>query len=107
MHDSELEVTPEQLRERMDEGEVQLVDVRTPWEREISRIEPSSHIPLDALTRRVDELDRNRPVIVYCHHGQRSLMATQYLRQEGYDARSLHGGIDRWSSSIDPSTPRY
>jgi rhodanese-related sulfurtransferase len=53
------------------------------------------------------EIPRDRDVIVYCHHGARSLQAARFLRQRGIDARSLKGGLDRWSLTVDPNTPRY
>ena len=60
------------------------------------------------LHRRLEEIDRDRPLVVYCHHGIRSLHAALALRSRGYtQARSLRGGIDRWSAEIDPAMPRY
>ena len=51
---------------------------------------------------------KERPLIVYCHHGMRSMRATLWLRQQGFDqAQSLRGGIDLWSELVDPSVPRY
>ena len=66
------------------------------------------HIPLHELEKRYEELPRDKkPLIIYCHHGVRSLYATQFLKYHGYDALSLAGGIDLWSQEIDPSVPRY
>lgn len=66
------------------------------------------HIPLHELEIRFEELPRDKtPIIVYCHHGVRSLHATQFLKYHGYDALSLRGGIDAWSVEIDPSVSRY
>jgi len=56
---------------------------------------------------RLDDLPRDKPVIVYCHHGVRSRQVAGFLREQGYDARSLAGGIDAWSQQIDPACPRY
>ena len=65
-------------------------------------------LPLHDLEKRFEELPRDKkPLIVYCHHGVRSLYATQFLKYHGYDALSLAGGIDLWSLEIDPTVPRY
>jgi len=66
------------------------------------------HIPLHELEKRYEELPRDKkPLIIYCHHGVRSLYATQFLKYHGHDALSLAGGIDLWSIEIDPTVPRY
>jgi rhodanese-related sulfurtransferase len=91
-----------------------LLDVRTPPEREICSIKGSRLYPLQSLEARLDDLkaevddDLARPIVVYCHHGRRSLTATYILRAAGFsDVRSLAGGIDLWSRDIDPSVPTY
>lgn len=86
-----------------------LLDVRRHDERAIARIEPSLFIPLHELAQRAAELEehRGRELIVYCHHGVRSLHASQYLQSLGYDATSLAGGIEDWSIEIDPDVQRY
>ena len=83
------------------------LDVRRDEERELSHI-GGIHIPLHDLESRFNELPHDKlPLIVYCHHGVRSLHATQFLKFHGYDALSLRGGIDAWSEEIDPDVPRY
>lgn len=104
----DLEVTPRQAAEMLrGDNPPRLLDVRNQWEHDISRIEGDVLIPLDTLVRRLGEIDRRDRLIVYCHHGRRSLIAVQYLKQEGFDAVSMAGGIDRWSAEVDPSIPRY
>jgi rhodanese-related sulfurtransferase len=83
------------------------LDVRRDDEREISSL-GGIHIPLHELEARYSEIPKDKlPLIVYCHHGVRSLHATQFLKYHGFDALSLRGGIDLWSLEIDPSVPRY
>lgn len=83
------------------------LDVRRDEERETSNL-GGFHIPLDQLEARYHEIPHDKlPLIVYCHHGVRSLYATQFLKFHGHDALSLRGGIDAWSLEIDPSVPRY
>ena len=85
-----------------------LLDVRRGDERAICHITGSLHIPLDELTLRLGELPPGVPVVVYCHHGQRSLQAVHILREKGFlSAVSLCGGIDRWAATIAPAMPRY
>jgi rhodanese-related sulfurtransferase len=85
-----------------------LLDVRQPSEHATAALEGSVLVPLDQLAERIDELDRSHPIVVYCHHGIRSLNAAMFLKANGFaSVRSLAGGIDRWSLTIDPSVPRY
>lgn len=90
-----------------DKKEFHFLDVRRDEERAIASL-GGFHIPLHDLENRFEELPRDKkPIIVYCHHGVRSLYATQFLKYHGFDALSLAGGIDLWSVEIDPSIPRY
>jgi rhodanese-related sulfurtransferase len=89
-------------------GEVQLVDVRDDWEIAVASLPGALHIPLPQLPAALDTLDAERPVVVLCHHGMRSLQAAIWLRQQGYEtATSVTGGIDAWSRLIDPTVPTY
>ena len=87
-----------------------LLDVREPVEYEIARIEGAKLIPLTELPQRIDELEeyRHGTIVIYCHHGIRSLKAVDYLQSRGFSSlKNLKGGIDAWSSSVDSSIPRY
>ncbi|MCU1473672.1 ThiF family adenylyltransferase [Amnibacterium sp.] len=86
---------------------VQLVDVREPWEADIASLPGAKLIPLGSLQDRIGELDPDVPVITYCHHGMRSADAADRLAAAGFDARSMAGGIDRWSRRVDDTVPRY
>jgi molybdopterin/thiamine biosynthesis adenylyltransferase/rhodanese-related sulfurtransferase len=105
----ELEIEVAELRRRQGEGrEPAVLDVREPREHAIARIPGSTLIPLGELPQRLAELDPERPLAVYCHHGIRSLHAVRLLRSRGFvGAVSLRGGIDAWSREVDPSVPRY
>jgi len=105
----DVELTVAALRQlRANGGQVQLVDVREPWEWSICRLEGATLLPLRELPQRFDELDRTRPVIAYCHTGQRSLIARQFLLAQGFeDVRSLRGGVESWAREIDAAMPRY
>lgn len=85
-----------------------LVDVRRHDEVAICALPGALHVPLDEIDEHVAELDPTRDVVVYCHHGVRSLHAVCFLREAGLArTRSLRGGIDEWSLRIDPSVSRY
>ena len=85
-----------------------LLDVREDDEREVARIEPSIHIPMNQITRRAAELPTGRPIVVYCHHGGRSEMVAGFLESHGRDdVLNLEGGIDAWSQRVDPRVARY
>ncbi|MEO0421115.1 MAG: rhodanese-like domain-containing protein [Pseudomonadota bacterium] len=85
-----------------------LLDVREPWELDISSVTGAVHIPMNSIPGRVRELDPGKPLIVMCHHGVRSRQVAQWLAGQGFsDVANFDGGIDAWSRLIDPSVPRY
>lgn len=104
--DNVREIDPTQLQEMRGRGAT-LLDVREPWETEICRIDGSLLIPMRSLPQRLQELPAGEPVAVICHSGMRSLMVAQWLAQQGYDAVSVAGGIDRWAAEVDAEMRRY
>ncbi len=104
-----LEITPRDVKQRLDRGhQFLLVDVREPWEHDICRIEGAKLIPLGSIPSSVQQLEAAEDVVLYCHHGLRSLDAAVWLRRQGVEgARSMAGGIERWSREVDSSIPRY
>jgi len=89
-------------------GDFELIDVRENWEWDIARLPGARLIPLGTLPNALGQIDRSREVIVYCHHGIRSAMAADLLREAGFARpRSLAGGIARWSEEIDSRVPTY
>jgi rhodanese-related sulfurtransferase len=104
-----IEITPAEVKARLDKGEhLILIDVREPWEHALCRIEGAKHVPLGALAASLNTLPDVDEVICYCHHGMRSLDAATWLRFQGIEkAKSLAGGIERWSVEVDPKVPRY
>jgi rhodanese-related sulfurtransferase len=107
-----LEITPQEVHRRLRAGEkLALIDVREPIEFQLAKIDGSELVPLRSVPgelSRLDALAEEKPLIVLCHHGVRSLNAVHWLREKGIDAcQSMSGGIDRWSLEIDPLVPRY
>jgi rhodanese-related sulfurtransferase len=97
------------LREANDAG-YRLVDCREDDEWHLCRIEGAQLVPLSSFAEKVAGWDNadDTPIVIYCHHGMRSLQATQYLRAKGFDRTfSLAGGIDAWSVEIASDVPRY
>jgi rhodanese-related sulfurtransferase len=93
-------IGPEELTEKMKSGEdFFLLDVRTPTEYAAQAIEGSSLIPLQELERRIDELPREKDIVVYCRVGNRSAYACAHLARMGYNVKNLEGGIMLWNMS--------
>jgi len=96
------------VKQRLDCGaKMLLVDIRQEWEHKTCRIEGSKFVPMETMGAHLPLFEAAEEVILYCHHGVRSLNAVLWLRQQGIGARSMTGGIARWSEEIDPSVPRY
>lgn len=108
--DSE-EISPQQLQALRAQGaSFHLIDCREDDEWDYNRIEGAKHAALSRFAEQSAALRTltDLPVVIYCHHGIRSLHATRLLRQTGLtEVFSLHGGIDRWSRDIDAAVPLY
>ena len=107
-----LEVNPQDVKRRLDAGEkLHLIDVREPHEFAQAKIEGSVLIPMRSVPGELQDLETRSDqgaLIVYCHHGVRSLNVVHWLREQGIETcQSMAGGIDAWSLVVDPSVPRY
>lgn len=102
------DLTPKQLKDRLDAGEkITILDVREPFEWNIANL-GGKLIPLGELSQRVVELNPDEEIVVLCHHGVRSAHAVAFLRNQGFKkVFNIRGGIDRWSTEVDTSIPRY
>lgn len=106
------EISAAEVKARLDAGEkLALIDVREPFEHAIASIQGSELIPMNTVPARLAELDGlagGATLIVFCHHGMRSLNVVNWLRGQGVAAcQSMSGGIDAWSTLIDYQVPRY
>ena len=108
-NETDLEISIDEFSKIQDSmDKIKLLDVREPGEYEICNLNNSKLIPLGDLSSRVHELDTADDIIVYCHHGMRSLQATRILKGMGYKkVRNLAGGIDAWAAKFDEKMPRY
>lgn len=104
----DLEISPSETATLMKQGTVKLIDVRTPQEYDIARIEGCPLVDEALAKTIIDTWPKDTAIITVCHHGVRSLDAALYLRQQGFEqTRSMSGGIELWSRTVDPNVPRY
>ena len=106
------ELTPTEFCERWPSAErasrVLLLDVREHVELELAAVADARHIPMREVPARLAEIDRDTTVVVMCHGGGRSRRIAEFLLSNGFDnVFNLKGGIDAWSTEIDPQVPRY
>lgn len=106
-----IEVTVAELAARLQAGEpLPLLDVREAWEFDLCRLAGARLLPMAQIPMHLAEFAAHPEVefICYCHTGNRSLIAADWMRRAGIPlARSLAGGIDQWARDIDPTVPRY
>jgi adenylyltransferase/sulfurtransferase len=107
--DGVAEILPAQLEQRLLHGDRPLLlDVRTPQEWAICRLEGARLIPIQELVARLGELDPAQEIVAYCHHGIRGRAAAELLRERGFSrVANLAGGLDGWACEVDPGMPRY
>lgn len=84
-----------------------LLDVRERHELDIARLDHHAHIPMGEVLFRLDELPKDKTILVLCRSGGRSASVTELLISEGFNAKNVHGGILAWSDEIDPSVEKY
>ena len=102
------DIDPVEVKARIDRGDkFRLLDVREPHEYQIARIPTSQLIPLGELPKRLSELDSTMEIVAHCKSGVRSAKAVDLLKQAGFHARNMKGGILAWSDKVDPTVPKY
>ena len=90
------------------DGGVVLLDVREHDELAIAAVDGAMHIPMREIPARIGELDASKPLVVMCHAGGRSRRVAEFLQGNGFpNVFNLQGGIDAWSTQLDPRVPRY
>lgn len=100
---------PQQLKTLLDKkDDVYLMDVREHDEYAYCRLPGANHLPLSEFMANFQEIPKNKRVVVYCHHGIRSQMVVNFLKNKGYlNVHNLNGGIDKWSITVDSRILRY
>jgi rhodanese-related sulfurtransferase len=99
------ELPPERVKELLDAGEIQLVDVREDYEHAAGRIAGARHLELGRLAAEAGTIERDRPVVFYCRVGARSAMAASAFRRAGWEAYSMAGGLEAWDRAELPLEP--
>ena len=102
-----LEISPTEVKQHM--GTLTLIDVREPAEHQLCQIPGARLIPMRTIPEQLKRLEElPGPLIIFCHHGVRSLRVVEWLREQGLtDCQSMAGGIEAWSLMVDRSVPRY
>lgn len=102
------QLAPSELKQKLDAQEpLWLIDVRTPDEHRTARIQGAKLLD-DGLKDQLLALPKDTPLVFQCHHGGRSQAAAQFFVQQGFrKVYNLAGGIDAWSTQVDPQVPRY
>lgn len=102
------QLSVKELKRRVDAGEdLFILDVREPFEYQIANI-GGKLIPQNDVPSRMNEIDRNREIIVQCKSGGRSQKIAEFLKQAGYpNVVNLAGGILAWAEQIDPTVKKY
>jgi rhodanese-related sulfurtransferase len=102
------EITPAEFVARRQSGaSLTLLDVREEWELGVASVPDVVHIPMGQVADRVGQIERDKQVVVLCRSGRRSLEVARYLKQNGFDAVNLAGGILAWSREVDATIPTY
>ncbi len=107
--DSKMQIAPAELAEHLRSGDgLKLVDVRTHEEFDAAHIDGSTLFSQELMQEMLMKWDRDQPVVFVCHHGIRSMDAAAYFAGHGFtNVKSLTGGVDAWSTEVDPNVPRY
>jgi rhodanese-related sulfurtransferase len=104
-HADDVDVMPDAVRARHEQGEIELIDVREDYEHAAGRIAGARHIEIERLASQADTIGRDRPVVFYCRLGARSGMAANAFRRAGWEAYSMVGGIEAWDRDGLPLEP--
>ena len=104
-HAQDVDVDADEVRAAHERGDIQLIDVREPYEHEAGHIAGARHIELERLASQAETIDRDKTVVFYCRLGARSGMAAQAFRRAGYHAHSVDGGLTEWHRRGHPLEP--
>lgn len=93
---------------RTGEAKPLLLDVREPWEFETCHIAGSTLMPMQSIPARYMDLDKAAPIVLICHHGQRSQQVGMFLERQGFtNVINLVGGVAAWTQQVEPTMPNY
>ncbi|NLI67800.1 MAG: rhodanese-like domain-containing protein [Bacilli bacterium] len=96
------EITAQELEELLNKGEdVELIDVREPFEVKFGKVPQAKNIPLQELLTNMDQLDKDKEYILICRSGNRSGMAGQFLEMQGYKTVNVVDGMLGWRGEME------
>ena len=103
-----MEISPQDVQDALESNTVRLIDVRGEDEWNTARIEGATLASKELVDEMMASWEKDTPVVFYCHSGVRSLGAVHFFAQKGFtNVKSMAGGIDAWSLTIDHNVPRY
>ena len=103
-----METTPEEVKQALESNTIRLIDVRGPEEWETARIEGATLASKELADEMASSWDKDTAIVFYCHSGVRSMNAVHFFQKQGFtNVKSMAGGIEAWSLTIDSSVPRY
>lgn len=98
-------ISPQQTKEKLDKGEIKVVDIRDDQSFELGRIPSAYHLSNDSVTQFVNENEFETPVVVCCYHGISSQQAAQFLIHQGFkEVYSMDGGFEAWKGNYQCET---
>lgn len=100
-----MDITPTEAARRMEDGDLVLIDVREPYEWEAGHVPGSTHLEMETIGGRLDEIPSDRPVAFLCLGGGRSGVVAGALRARGHDAYNVDGGFRAWFEAGLPTEP--
>ena len=96
-----------ELKERLENNSVILIDVRGSEERALANLEAARAMDGETM-QAIEAMPKDTALAFICHTGNRSQVAGEHFRKQGFtDVSNVVGGIDAWSKEIDPSVPVY
>ena len=103
-----VEISPQDVQEALSSNTIRLIDVRGEDEWNTARIEGATLASKELVDEMMASWDKDTSIVFYCHSGARSLSAVHFFAEKGFtDVKSMAGGIEAWSLTIDPNVPRY
>ena len=96
-----------QLNIELQTGKTMILDIREDEEISICSIKGSMHIPMNKIPERLNDISEKKKIAVICHTGVRSSYVTTYLKEKGFNAHNVEGGINKWALDIEPSMKKY
>ena len=102
-------MSPTEVYKKIEAGEeLQIIDVREPFELEICQVENALHIPMQQVPNQMSKIPQDKTLVVMCHHGVRSMRVVNFLKAQGVsNIYNMDGGIDRWAIEIDRNMNKY